>query len=101
MWYMNEDRKLLQKSFKEYVQKRVRPFAKELEDAEASPRELLQEMGRLGMFTMPIPEEYTGTGPDYISWGLLLEEISKESSTFGFLTLLRQVFNGPLLKSCS
>ncbi len=101
MWYMNEDRKLLQKSFTEFAQKRVRPFAKQLEDEEASPKEILKEMGKLGMFTMPIPEEYTGTGPDYISWGLLLEEVSKESSTFGFLTLLRQVFNGPLLKSCS
>ena len=80
MWYMNEDRTLLKKSFTEFAQKRVRPFAKQLEDEEARPKEILKEMGKLGMFTMPIPEEYTGTGPDYISWGLLLEEIKEQPS---------------------
>ena len=101
MWYMNDQRELLQKTFKEYTAKRVRPLAKKMEDEEASSRETLLEMGRLGMFTMPIPEQYGGTGPDYISWGLLLEELAKEGATFAFLALLRQVFNGPLLTACS
>lgn len=101
MWYMNEDREMLQKSFREYAVKRVRPLAQKMEDEDASSREALLEMGRLGMFTMPVPPENGGTGPDYISWSLLLEEMGRESATFGFLTLLRQVFNGPLQASCS
>lgn len=101
MWYMNEERELLQKTFREFAVKRVRPLAKEMEWEEASSREALLEMGRLGMFTMPIPEQYGGTGPDYISWGLLLEELGKEGNTFAFLALLRQVFNGPLLAACN
>lgn len=101
MWYMNEERELLQKTFREYAQKRVRPLAQKMEDEDASSREALLEMGRLGMFTMPMAEQFGGTGPDYISWGLLLEELGKESATFGFLALLRQVFNGPLVTSCS
>lgn len=101
MWYMNEERELLQKSFREYAEKRVRPLAQKMEDEDASSREALLEMGRLGMFTLPVPEAFGGTGPDYISWGLLLEELGRESATFGFLALLRQVFNGPLQASCS
>ncbi len=101
MWYMNEERELLLKTFKEYCARRIRPLAKKMEDEEVSSREALLEMGRLGMFTMPIPEQYGGTGPDYISWGLLLEELGKEGTTFAFLSLLRQVFNGPMLSACS
>lgn len=101
MWYMNEDREMLQKSFREYAQKRVRPLAQKMEDEDASSREALLEMGKLGMFTLPMAPEYGGTGPDYISWGLLLEELGRESATFGFLALLRQVFNGPMVASCS
>ena len=101
MWYMNEDREMLQKSFREYAVKRVRPLAQKMEDEDASSREALLEMGRLGMFTMPVPPENGGTGPDHISWSLLLEEMGRESATFVFLTLLRQVFNGPLQASCS
>lgn len=101
MWYMNEERELLQKTFREYTEKRVRPLAKKMEEEEASSREVLLEMGKLGMFTMPVPESYGGTGPDYISWALLLEELAKEGATFAFLALLRQVFNGPLQAACS
>ena len=101
MWYMNEERELLLKTFKEYTARRVRPLARKMEDEEASSRDALLEMGRLGMFTMPVPEQYGGTGPDYISWGLLLEELGKEGATFAFLALLRQVFNGPMISACS
>ena len=72
MWYLNEERRLLQKTFRSYAQKRVRPLALEMEDNDASSREALLEMGKLGMFTMPVAESCGGTGPDYISWGLLL-----------------------------
>ena len=98
---MNEERELLQKTFRDYTVKRIRPLARKMEDEEASSREALLEMGRLGMFTMPVSEQYGGTGPDYISWGLLLEELGKEGATFAFLALLRQVFNGPLINACS
>ena len=101
MWYMNEERRLLQKAFRSYARKKVRPLALEMEEKDASSREALLEMGRLGMFTMPVAESCGGTGPDYISWGLLLEELGKESAAFGFLALLRQVFNGPMSASCS
>ena len=101
MWYMNEERKLLQKTFREYAQKRIRPLVQKMEEEDASSRETLLEMGSLGMFTMPMAEQFGGTGPDFINWGLLLEEIGRESSGFGFLTLLRQAFNGALITSCS
>ena len=45
MWYMNEDREMLQKSFREYAVKRVRPLAQKMEDEDASSREALLEMG--------------------------------------------------------
>ena len=57
MWYMNEDREMLQKAFREYAQKRVRPLALKMEDEDASSRDALLEMGRLGMFTMPMAPE--------------------------------------------
>lgn len=101
MWYMNDDREMLQKAFREYAQKRVRPLALKMEDEDASSREALLEMGRLGMFTMPMAPEYGGTGADFISWALLLEELGRESACFGFLALLRQVFNGPMVSACS
>ncbi|MCR5449787.1 MAG: acyl-CoA dehydrogenase family protein [Solobacterium sp.] len=101
MWYMNEERELLRKSFREYTEKRIRPLARKLEAEEENSREALLEMGKLGMFTMPVPEAAGGTGPDYISWGLLLEELGKEGATFAFLALLRQVFNGPMQAACS
>ena len=39
MWYMNEERELLQKSFRDFARKRVRPLAQKMEDGDASSRE--------------------------------------------------------------
>ena len=68
MWYLNEDREMLQKAFRDYAQKRVRPLAQGLEDETAQARDALLEMGRLGMFTMPMAPEFGGTGPDYTAF---------------------------------
>jgi len=93
MWYMNEERELLQKVFREYARAKVRPFVDKMELEEANCKELVKEMGRLGFLGFNITEENGGNGIDYISYGLLLEELAREGYTVAFSVMIAYLFH--------
>lgn len=101
-WYMNEEREVLVKAFREFVEKEILPFVPKMEENEEYPKEILSEMGKLGMLGLCIDEEYGGAGADYVNYGLLIEEIAKESHTLGLLTFLAtQLTIGMMHKECT
>lgn len=102
MWYMNEDREMLANAFREFAEKEIRPFIPKMEEKEEHPKELLAKMGELGMLGLCIDEEYGGAGADFVNYGLMLEEVSKESHSFGLLTFLAtQLTIGLIHKLCT
>lgn len=93
LWYMNEERELLQKTFREFAQTKVRSHVAAMEEKEADAKEIVKEAGRQGFLGLAMPEEVGGLGEDYINWGLFMEEIGKESPCVGVLTMIPQLFN--------
>ncbi|MFD5387905.1 acyl-CoA dehydrogenase family protein [Streptomyces sp. NPDC127074] len=45
------------------------------------PYEIVREMGRMGLFGLPFPEEYGGMGGDYFALCLALEELARVDSS--------------------
>jgi len=45
------------------------------------PYEIVREMGRMGLFGLPFPEEYGGMGGDYMVLGIVLEELARVDSS--------------------
>ena len=45
------------------------------------PYEIISEMGRMGLFGLPFPEEYGGMGGDYLALCLVLEELARVDSS--------------------
>jgi short/branched chain acyl-CoA dehydrogenase len=45
------------------------------------PYEIVREMGRMGLFGLPFPEEYGGMGGDYLALGVALEELARVDSS--------------------
>lgn len=88
MWWMNEERQMIQAAAREFAEQVVRPAAKLMEEEEKYPEEALRQLGELGMMGLTIGEEYGGAGADYVNYGLMIEEIAKESHGFALLTSL-------------
>lgn len=84
MWYMTQERKLLQKVVKEFTEKEIVPFIPTMETGEY-PVEIIKKLGQIGVLGLCHDEEYGGYGVDYINWYLALEEISKASCTVALL----------------
>lgn len=78
---LNETQRLIKETAAEFAQRRIVPVARENDEKERYPADIIAEMGALGMFGGPIPEEYGGAGLDYISYAIMNEEISKACSS--------------------
>lgn len=100
-WYMNEERELLQKAFREFAQQRVRPYIDKMEREDAGCRDLLLEMGQLGFYTFGKPERLGGAGEDRIPIALLLEELSRESYTVALSAMIQHLFIQEIIKDCN
>ena len=78
---LNDTQRLIKDTAAEFAQRRIVPVARENDEKERYPADIVAEMGELGMFGGPIPEEYGGAGLDYISYAIMNEEISKACSS--------------------
>ncbi|MFJ9851571.1 acyl-CoA dehydrogenase family protein [Streptomyces sp. NPDC101150] len=45
------------------------------------PYEIVRQMGEMGLFGLPFPEEYGGMGGDYLALGIALEELARVDSS--------------------
>jgi alkylation response protein AidB-like acyl-CoA dehydrogenase len=66
---------------REFCDREVAPRAAELDRAEAFPDELLPELFGVGFLAAPVPEQYGGMGLDYLSYGLIVEELGRTDAS--------------------
>ena len=62
---------------REFVRREVAPRAAEHDLEDTYPHELVEQMKRLGLFGITVPEEYGGLGLDYTTFAMIFEELAK------------------------
>ncbi len=67
----------IRETARRFAEERVRPKAVELDDTEAFPAGVYQEMAGLGLFGITVPEDFGGAGLDALSYALVMEELSR------------------------
>jgi hypothetical protein len=99
---LSEEQRLIRDSVRDYVQERVAPFAADWDRDSHFPREQLNEMAALGLFGMFIPQEWGGSGTDYLSFALAIEEVAVgDGACSTILSVNNSVVCGVLLASGS
>ena len=74
----SDEQNLLRNSVREFISKECsRDFARELDEKDQFPFELLSKLSDLGYMTICVPEEYGGTGGNIIDAMIVCEEISR------------------------
>ncbi len=82
--YLTEDLKAIRAQTREYVEKEIVPNAGSWEER-GVPRDVLDDMGRLGFFGLRIPEEHGGIGLGALASVMFAEELGR--STYGGFTI--------------
>jgi butyryl-CoA dehydrogenase len=99
---LSEEQRLIRDSVRDFVQARVVPFAADWDRDNHFPRGQLAEMAELGLFGMFIPEEWGGSGADYLSFALAIEEVAAgDGSCSTILSVNNSVVCSVLLASGS
>jgi alkylation response protein AidB-like acyl-CoA dehydrogenase len=62
---------------REFARRSIAPVAREWELSGRYPTEIVDEMKRMGLFGILVPEEYGGSAIDAVSYSIVFEEISK------------------------
>src|SRR5882762_4613735 len=61
---------------REFAREKIEPYAAEWDRTKHFPRDVIDEMGKLGFLGMCAPEEYDGMGLDALTYVMALEEIA-------------------------
>jgi glutaryl-CoA dehydrogenase (non-decarboxylating) len=79
---LSDENRLVQQSVHEFAAAEIEPHIREWDQKHEVHREVFTRMGELGFLGAPIPEEYGGAGMDYVSLGILCEELERADTAF-------------------
>ena len=80
---LSADQREIQSLAREFARAEIEPNASEWDRAHGFPRELFGKLAELGFLGVCIPEEYGGAGADFLSYILVLEELSRADAGVG------------------
>ncbi|NCO55517.1 MAG: acyl-CoA dehydrogenase [Bacteroidetes bacterium CG_4_10_14_3_um_filter_31_20] len=77
---LNDEHKMVRGAARDWVNRQVMPIIEDYFEKAKFPVHLLKELGAIGAFGPFIPTEYGGAGLDYISYGLIMQELERGDS---------------------
>jgi alkylation response protein AidB-like acyl-CoA dehydrogenase len=80
---LSDDQREIQALARDFAKEQIEPNASEWDRAHAFPRDLLTRLGELGLLGVCVPDEYGGAGADFLSYILVLEELSRADAGVG------------------
>ena len=80
---LTAEQREIQALAREFAEAEIVPFASGWDRAHSLPRELLTRLGGLGLMGVCVPEEHGGAGADFVSYVLVLEELSRGDAGVG------------------
>ncbi|MDZ4715766.1 MAG: acyl-CoA dehydrogenase family protein [Cytophagales bacterium] len=77
---LTEEHKLIRNSIRDFVKREISPYIEDWAQRAHFPYEIVRKFGDIGAFGPSIPEQYGGGGLDYISYGIIMQEIERGDS---------------------
>ena len=98
-YQLNEEQKMTQAMVKDLAREAILPTAAERDKTKEFPKDIIKQMGELGLMGMSVPNEYNGAGVDTISYSLALQEIGYAcASTAIIMSVHNSVSCGPIYR---
>lgn len=88
---LTDEHKILRDTVRDFAKNEVAPNIAELDKTQTYDRKVIEKMGELGFLGISIPEEYGGSGMDYISTAIVSEELEYVDTS---LRVVISVHNG-------
>ena len=77
---LTEEQLMIRETVRNYVKKHISPIIEDYAQRAEFPQQIVKELGDLGCFGPTVPTEYGGGSLDYISYGLMMQELERGDS---------------------
>lgn len=77
---LTDEHKLIRDTVRAYVKKEISPIIEEYAQKAEFPKQIIKGLGELGCFGPFVPQQYGGPGLDYISYGIMMQELERGDS---------------------
>ena len=74
---LNETQTLVQTTARDYATKVIAPQAREIDEKERFPKDILKGLADLGLMAVNVPEDLGGSGAGVVSYALAMQEVAK------------------------
>ncbi len=78
---LTDEQKAFRETVRDFAEKVIGPRAQDLDESAEFPFEIVLQMGELGLFGLPFPETYGGSGADFLTLCVAIEEIARVDSS--------------------
>jgi short/branched chain acyl-CoA dehydrogenase len=83
MFELSPEHEAFRLSVRDFAQKEIAPHVAEWDKAHHFPVDVVGKMGELGLFGLVVPEEYGGSGADFTSLCVAIEELGRVDQSIG------------------
>jgi butyryl-CoA dehydrogenase len=83
--FLSEEQKLIQGMVRDFALREIEPIASILDKEHRFPEEIMPKLAELNLFGIPFPEEVDGAGSDFLSFALVVEELSRVCASTGVI----------------
>lgn len=77
---LTEEHLLIRDTVRNYVKKEISPIIEDYAQRAEFPVQIVRQLGEMGCFGPTVPVEYGGGGMDYLSYGLMMQELERGDS---------------------
>lgn len=78
---LTEEHQMIRRMVRDFVEREIAPRADKIDESDEFPWDIFHRMAELGLLGMPFPEEYGGSGGDYLGLVIALEEVARASGS--------------------
>jgi len=82
---LTEEQRMFRRMVREFAEQEIAPRAEEIDATDEFPWDIFRKMGQVGLLGLPIAEKYGGSGSDYVSQAIALEEIARASGAMAIV----------------
>ncbi|MDD2619129.1 MAG: acyl-CoA dehydrogenase [Syntrophomonadaceae bacterium] len=94
---LTEEQELIKENMRDFTRKYVDPIAVEIDENSRYPEEVIKKLAEGDWMGMPYPQEYGGAGVDYVTYAIVVEELSRSCAATGFtLSCHTSLASGPI-----
>jgi alkylation response protein AidB-like acyl-CoA dehydrogenase len=76
-YLLTDEQKMVRDMARKFADNELKPIADRLDREHTHSQEVLDALGEMGIMGVAVPEEYGGAGMDYVSYALVVSEISR------------------------